>query len=247
MKIALAQYKSLTGNIPENTAKHLDWAETAAKAGANLILFPELSLTGYEPELADKLAIENPEEKFSQIQEKSNALNIIIGVGVPLKGANGITISLLLFHPNEPLQIYHKHFLHEDELPFFVSGENDSILLNNHPEIALAICYEISVEAHIEKACNAEASVFLASVAKFKNGLEGAESRLSSIAKDYSMTVLMANSIGEADGGICVGGTAVWDSNGALLGQLDNHSEGILLFDLSVRSVSAIGMTDWVG
>lgn len=52
MKICVAQTRSVAGNIERNVARHREFVETAVSHRANLIIFPELSLTGYEPTLA---------------------------------------------------------------------------------------------------------------------------------------------------------------------------------------------------
>jgi predicted amidohydrolase len=79
----------------------------------------------------------------------------------------------------------------------------------------------------------------MASVAKTAKGLDGAVPTLAEIARKYSMTVLMANCVGESDGGECAGNTAVWNSKGLLVGQLDDRNEGILLFDTDTEEVAA--------
>ena len=64
MIIALAQLKSICGDIDANIGKHLSFIEKAAEFKSNLIVFPELSLTGYEPTLAKELALNYKTENF---------------------------------------------------------------------------------------------------------------------------------------------------------------------------------------
>lgn len=52
VKIAVAQIKPIKGDIPSNVLQHVDFIELAAVNQVDLLIFPELSLTGYEPELA---------------------------------------------------------------------------------------------------------------------------------------------------------------------------------------------------
>ncbi|HYD91462.1 MAG TPA: nitrilase-related carbon-nitrogen hydrolase, partial [Flavobacterium sp.] len=56
MKIAIAQTRSEKGDITKNIDKHLRFTTSAIENSAALIVFPELSLTNYEPELAQALA-----------------------------------------------------------------------------------------------------------------------------------------------------------------------------------------------
>ena len=55
MKIALCQIKPKSGDITFNISKHMEFIAKAINANADFICFPELSLTGYEPELAKEL------------------------------------------------------------------------------------------------------------------------------------------------------------------------------------------------
>lgn len=56
LTIAAAQSISVAGDLPGNIARHLDFMASAAEQGVQLLVFPELSLTGYEPERAFDLA-----------------------------------------------------------------------------------------------------------------------------------------------------------------------------------------------
>ena len=60
---------------------------------------------------------------------------------------------------------------------------------------------------------------------------------MSHIAKKHSLPVLMSNSIGPADNGVCAGKTSVWNNQGQLIGQLDDTNEGILIFDTETQEV----------
>ncbi len=144
MKIALAQIKPFKGNIPVNLALHEKWIQLAIKHQANLIVFPELSMTGYEPTLAKALAINASDQRLEIFQTLSNQHQIIIGIGLPIKKAKGIYIGLLFFHPQQPRQLYTKKYLHADEVPFFKEGQNDALLIGE-TSIAPAVCYELSI------------------------------------------------------------------------------------------------------
>ncbi|HEV7333299.1 MAG TPA: carbon-nitrogen hydrolase family protein [Flavisolibacter sp.] len=231
MKICLAQIKPTPGDIATNINLHLQWINLAVSQQADMIIFPELSLTGYEPALAGKLATTPGDSRFAVFQDSSNSHNITICMGMPLRNAEGITISLLLFHPAGEVSVYSKQYLHPDEEPFFIPGKNSVRLVGNQAPIALAICYELSVPAHAKKAIERGAQFYLASVAKTAEGIEKAAERLATLAKDHTITTLMVNSIGNCDGMICAGRSAVWNSKGVLLAKLDANREGLLLFD----------------
>jgi predicted amidohydrolase len=231
MKISVAQTKPVTGNIEANIDKHKAFINIAALNGADLIIFPELSLTGYEPELARELAIDDDDARLNELQVISDQKQIAIGVGVPLKTGSKPSISMIIFQPNQTRQIYSKKHLHADEDPFFTSRQGIMGLNIKQANIALAICYEISIPQHSGAAFKSGAQVYIASVAKFMNGVNSAIETLASIASDCSMTVLMSNSVGPADNGECAGKTSAWNTKGLLLAQLDSTTESLLTVD----------------
>jgi len=242
MKIGVTQTRPVTGDIPANIEYHKTFIALAAMNGADAIIFPELSLTGYEPSLAKELATDATDSRFDPFQQLSDAKQIIIGVGVPTKSTSGIHISMVLFQPNNPRQVNSKKYLHADEEPFFVSGNNISGLAINETPIALAICYEISIPQHAENASKSGAQVYIASVAKTVKGVEKAWTGLSDIAGKYGMTVLMSNSVGMCEDGECGGRSAAWNNKGILLGELNDIDEGILMLDTEKQTVTEISI-----
>lgn len=243
MRIAIAQSRSTRGDIAANIAHHNIFVALAISHHADIIIFPELSLTGYEPDLAANLATTTIDPRLNELQALSNAATISIGVGIPLKAPNGTTISLAILHPNASPQTYHKHYLHADELPYFVSGTNTQKDATIKDNIALAICYELSVPAHSRNAADYGAKYYIASVAKSKEGVTKAHQTLSGIATLYGMTVLMANSVGPSDNFISAGNSAIWLPNGKQAAQLNETEEGILIFDTKNQEVIACNIT----
>ena len=231
MKICVAQSKPIKGDIQSNIENHKKFIELAAANGADTIIFPELSLTGYEPTLAKALATHQEDGRFQPFHTLSSAHQITIGVGVPTKCDAGICISMILFRPHTTPITYSKKYLHVDEEPFFVSGQNFPSLIINTSNVALAICYELSIPEHVELAYQSGADIYIASVAKSASGVDNAGKRLSDIAKTYSMTVFMSNCVGLAEDFVGGGKTAVLNPQGQRIAQLNDTDEGLIIYD----------------
>lgn len=129
MKICVAQTKPFKGNIAANIDQHIKLTNLAVDYGADAVFFPELSITGYEPELAKDLATSAEGHSLDEFQEISNHNYITIGLGVPTHADAGVQISMLIFQPNQPRQKYSKQQLHSDELPFLWVVINKLFLL----------------------------------------------------------------------------------------------------------------------
>lgn len=237
MKICMVQTRPFPGDMQRNLEQHKRLIDTAVSPQPDFIIFPELSLTGYEPTLAQELALHLADGRLADFQTIANTHQLTVGVGAPIIQPTGICIGMVLFQPHQPRQLYAKKYLHVDEEPFFVSGQSSVGLLGDENNVALAICYELSVPAHAQHAYENGAAVYIASVAKYATGVAAAHERLAEIARRFALPVLMGNSVGAADGGICTGNTAVWNAKGELLSQLDDTHEGILIFDTGTQDI----------
>lgn len=237
MKICIAQTEPIKGNVTANIEAHKKFIELALTLNAKAIFFPELSLTGYEPELAKKLATTQNDSRLDIFQQISNNNNIIIGPGLPTATESQIRISMIIFEPNKPRQTYSKQQLHSDEFPYFENGVGQVIIKTNDKNIAPAICYESLLPTHAENAFKLGADIYLASVAKSASGVENAYNYYPIVAKQYAMPVLMSNCVGFCDNFLSVGNSAIWTKDGELAGQLDDKMEGILLFDTETEEI----------
>ena len=236
MKISIAQTRPVTSEVRANIAGHLKLIEQAAADRAELIVFPELSLTGYEPTLAKDLAADPHDPRFDCFQSASDAHDIVIAAGMPTPHDDGVRISLLLFQPGRPRSVYSKTYLHADEEPFFLPGRSSPELQIGETIIALAICYEITIAEHLQSALQLRPDVYVASVAKMENGIPKALDRLAHIAQTHAMPVLMSNAVGIADGGRCAGTSSAWNRRGELIGQLHDNDEGLLTVDIGTQA-----------
>lgn len=236
MKIGLAQIKPAKGDIRSNLEKHLSFAHLAKSMNVNFLAFPELSLTGYEPTLAQDLAMDFEDPQLLPIQKFSDAENITIAIGCPVIADSRIKIGMIIFQPGASRMLYCKQQLHPDEFPFFSSGEEQLILPFGKDAIAPAICFESLQPNHAASAHQLGSSVYLASVAKSQTGIEKAKAHYPEMAKKYNMNICLVNAIGPCDDFECAGQSAVWNKNGALLAKLD-QSVGLLIFDTQSNEV----------
>lgn len=243
MKICIAQTHSLKGNIEKNIESHIAIIQQAIDFQADLIVFPELSITNYEPELAKKLACDADNSIFDCFEDLSTKKNITIGVGMPTNNEDGINISLLIFQLNQKRITYSKQLLHEDELPFFKCGNRQVYVTIKNKKIAFGICYETLQEEHFRNAHKDGADIYIASVAKPQGGIDKANAYFPMVAKAFETPILMANAVGYCDNFLSVGQSAVWNEKGELIGQLDPQNQGFLIFDTELKSVKKCDFT----
>lgn len=241
MKIGIAQIKPLKGDIERNLDKHLKFINNALEKQPDLLMFPELSLTGYEPELARSLAIHSDDSRLTPLQEISDQYNIILCVGAPTINNDDLFISMIIFHPNRERVTYSKQYLYPSEEGIFTAGHTPCIIpYDEENRIAPAICYELSNSEHAGYARQMNATAYMASVLNSINGVDADIEKLSRIASTNGMTTFMSNYIGESGGYECAGKSSVWNSKGELMAQLDDRTEGILFYDSKTEAIDMI-------
>lgn len=148
--LAAAQTTAAKGNISLNIRQHMKLIETAAEKCARLVHFPELSLTGYEPELAKELSFDLCDPRLKPLQKIASIKNIIVIVGAPLRTDSGIQIASFILYPDGSQEVYTKHHLHPGEEIFFIPGSDNPQLKLGKLNASLAICADITHKSHIQ-------------------------------------------------------------------------------------------------
>jgi predicted amidohydrolase len=238
MKICAVQLRLTAGDLAANLLKHIRCVEVAATHGAELIYFSELSLTAYEPSLAKTLAMTSVDTRLAVFQQLSDAHNLTIGVGLPLKRDDDVQIGMVWYAPKVACRVYAKQQLHSSELAYFVSGINQLVITTSDHNIAPAICYESLLSNHANNAAKLSADIYLASVAKSASVLDKAIPHYPLVARQHHMFVMMANSVGLCDKWQSVGQSAAWERDGVLLAQMDSESEGWVMLDTLTAKAS---------
>jgi predicted amidohydrolase len=231
MRVAVVQTQPIACAVDVNVKAHETWIKKVASRGADMVFFPELSLTGYEPKHAGRYVFRADDIRLDVFQMLSHALRITIGVGLPTADGSGVRISMLLLQPNAARIVYSKQYLHADELPYFVAGSGQVTLPGADGVVAPAICYESLQDEHCAAAVALGATLYVASVAKSAAGIAKADAHYPVIARRYSLPVLMANCVGPCDDFEAAGSSAIWNARGECVARLPAAGEGALLLD----------------
>jgi predicted amidohydrolase len=232
MILAAAQTKPTRGDIEANLADHYRLIELATQNGAQLIAFPEMSITGYERENAQKLAFKKDDSQLDHLKQLASENKIIIIAGAPIQIGDEMFIGEFVISPNNSVSIYTKQFLHEGEDDFFQSSfdYNPMITIENK-NISFAICADIDNPLHPENACKKATDIYIASIFFTPNGIPNAYRDLQSYAEKHKMNVLMSNFSGESWGYPSAGQSAFWNNKGELVGQMNDSDSGLLLVE----------------
>lgn len=232
MKIATAQTKPRDGNIEYNLADHLQFTAMAAELGAQLIVFPEMSLTGYHRELAQECALTENDERLFGLKLVSAQKGIIIVAGAPIMLESGLHIGSFIILPDGRVEIYTKQFLHGEEALYFVPGlDRNPIIELEGEQISFAICADTSNPVHARNAAERGATMYMASIFFEPPDMERAHGQLGGYASEHRMNVLMSNYSGPSYNFPGGGRSAFWDNSGTRVAELGTDDQGILIIE----------------
>jgi len=232
MILAAAQTKPKRGDIASNLLNHYHLIESAAQNGANLIAFPELSITGYEREHAASLVFTKDDSRIDRLKELAVRHNITVIAGAPIQVESEMFIGEFVISPDNSVSIYTKQFLHEGEDEFFQSSfdYNPMIRIENQ-NISFAICADIDNPLHPENASKRDTDIYIASIFFSPNGIPNAFRDLQNYAEKHKMNVLMSNFSGESWGYPSGGKSVFWNNKGELIGQMNDSDSGLLIVE----------------
>lgn len=147
--IAVAQIDPVLGDLHANIEKHVNTATRAAEQGANLVVFPELSLTGYSiKDMNWDLAI-NPSLQFSQLQpllDISKSISILAG-GVEEDEAFRIFNSAFLFEDGHVQSAHRKTYPPTygmfEEMRYFTAGDTVQPVQSKWGKLGVLVCEDL--------------------------------------------------------------------------------------------------------
>lgn len=238
--LAAAQTVPVPCDVNANIAQHLELARVAAERGAEVVVFPELSLTGYELAHGSSLAFSENDDRLTPLREAARVLGAILIVGAPVHLHAALHIAAFILHPDGTQAIHTKRHLGEfspedaDEgrLPppehaFFTPGTlAPQIALSSHTA-AVAVCAESFQPRVFAEAAERGAKSYLSSHFGIARGSEQRLIGLARIAVRYDMAVVFANYGGPTAGLNASGGSAILSQNGVQLGELEAQGKGV--------------------
>ena len=245
MKIALCQINPTVGAINQNKKSIFDWYHRAVDLGADLVVFPELSLIGYPPQdlLLRNRFIENAKNALDEIAQKST---IPIIIGNTMMEDNKLYNCAFFCEKGEIISYYKKRLLPTydvfDEARYFTSGSEPCVVKvsinGENVYLGLQICEDLwdknySCDLVEElKAKGAEIIINLsASPYRVDRLLDRCE-LIQSKASDNRLSYVYCNLVGAQDELIFDGQSLAYNENGELIAQGKAFEEEILMVDI---------------
>jgi NAD+ synthase (glutamine-hydrolysing) len=246
LRIALAQINSVVGDLEGNMRLILDQMEQASRAGADLVCFPELALTGYPPEdllLKPGFVADNLYALDELVRRSSGYPNLTAVVGFVDRQVD-IYNAAAVIHDGRLAGVYYKQYLPNysvfDENRYFQAGTLSPIFEIAGVQVGVNICEDIwyptgpatlQAYAGAEVLVNINASPYFAGKGDFR------EKMLATRAADNGLIVAYVNMIGGQDELIFDGNSVIFDQSGHLIARGKHCQEDLLLADLDIEAV----------
>ncbi|MEO5357771.1 MAG: NAD+ synthase [Nitrospirae bacterium YQR-1] len=243
LRLALAQINPKVGDIKGNTEKLIDYIERSKTLSADIVAFPELSVTGYPPEdlLLKPAFIRDNVKALQEIQKHTQGITVIVGF-VDMK--EDIYNSAAVFYNYNLCDIYHKLYLPNygvfDELRYFKQGHKVPIYEIAGCKVGLSICEDIwypDGPPYIAALNGAEVLININASPYGLNKFRMKEAMLKTRAFDCRSIVAYLNMVGGQDELVFDGRSLIVGPSGDILTMGPVFSEDLIIADLDVESV----------
>ena len=252
LRCALAQINSTVGDLDGNAALIAAQIVAAEAAGADLVAFPELALTGYPPEdlVLRRGFVEANLAALERVRDATSGLHVTAIVGF-VDYAHDVFNAAAVLHDGELRGVYHKQYLPNygvfDEARYFRPGAGVQLFEIAGAKVGVTICEDIWYSsgpmqdqclAGAELIVNINGSPFHAGKSRQR------EHMLATRAADNAVMTAYCNLVGGQDHLIFDGGSAVFGPGGELLARAEVFTEQLLTVDLDVDEVNQVRLHD---
>lgn len=248
MLIALAQINPVVGDLEYNAGKILEYINKADAARADLVVFPELTLTGYPPQdlLLDKQFLDAVEDKLQEISRVSGDTGVILGA--PMRGPNGLYNAAALLYRGKLRDVQYKSLIPFydifDEKRYFEPAKERKCLVFKDIQLGITVCEDIWNDKDywnrqrydkdpVEELVQQGAEIIInLSASPYHYGKYALRTdMLSKVAAKHGVDMVYVNQVGGNDHLIFDGSSVAVNKVGAICLQLSKFAEDFAVFD----------------
>jgi predicted amidohydrolase len=213
LTIAAAQPRCTAHDVGANAVAH---AAIIRSASARVVVFPELSLTGYE---LDAAPVAPDDERLSPIVDACAATGTVAFAGAPTAGADGEHISVLAFDGADRWVAYDKMSLSDTEAKRFVPGRAPAVVNVDGWRLGLAICKDTGIAEHADAVAAEGMDVYVAGVLDSADDASVQDERARRVTAHHGVWVVVASFAGSTGGGYehAAAQSRIWSPDGTVV------------------------------
>jgi NAD+ synthase (glutamine-hydrolysing) len=243
LRIALAQINPTVGDLDGNVDKIADHIHKARKAGARIVAFPELAITGYPPEdlLLKTQFIDDNLNALKKVRDNVGDITAIVGF---VDRRDDIYNAAAVLCNRKVVDVYHKKYLPNygvfDEYRYFQAGTRNPIYRVDDTWIGINICEDIwypegparvQALAGAELIININASPYHIGKGQFR------EHMLSTRASDNLVIIAYLNTVGGQDELVFDGHSLILDQDGSVISSGKQFEEDLIIADIDLEGI----------
>ncbi len=248
MMVAAAQIAPALGNIEANIAKHLVWIDRAIAAGAKLVVFPELSLTGYTVrDMNYELCMRRDDPRLEVFRDRSRDITVILG-GIEEDERHGVYNSAFVFDDNRCMtyrKVYPPDYGIFEEGRYFLHGDSAALIDTRLGRIGVLVCEDLwhpalpllQVLDGAELLCVISASPTRLPAAGSPTLPDINSEHHRSYCRLLTVNMLFVNRVGYEDGVNFWGGSEIVDASGRVLSAACTDAEELCIAEVSSTAV----------
>ena len=242
IRIALAQINTTVGDLDNNTSKIINYVNLARSSGADLIAFPELTISGYPPEdlLFKNQFIEDNIARMNEVVQESKDITVVVGF---VDSSPHLYNSAAVAHNGKLIDIYHKQLLPNygvfDEKRYFSPGNTCPIYVIEGIDLGVNICEDIwhpDGPTCSLKSSGARVIVNISSSPYYAGRLTEREKMLTNRAKENDVFIAYVNLVGGQDELVFDGASMLVDPEGQIIQQGYQFKEDLVISDLEINT-----------
>ncbi len=251
LRIGLCQINTTVGDIEGNTRKILDYIKKGKRMGADLVVFPEMAVTGYPPEdlLLMPKFIEANLKAMQTIARATSSMTAVVGF---VNKEGDIFNSAALLHHGQMVDVYSKTFLPNygvfDEDRYFQVGKENFIFNLKSTPIGLSICEDLWYPGdpiRTQTLYGGAELIINISSSPYQVGKSASrEKMISTRASDNVAIIAYCNLVGGQDELVFDGGSLIYDQRGELMARGKQFEEDLVLVDLDMEAVFRMRLHD---
>lgn len=242
LRIALAQINATVGDLPGNQQKILDYLQKARTVKADIVVFPELAVTGYPPEdlLHKEHFVRDNQKVLKTIASRVKDLVMVLGF-VDMDKQKNLFNAAAVIAKGKVRGVYQKHDLPNygvfDEKRYFAEGAAHPLFLLNDMCFGVNICEDIWQDEGIYLSQAQSGALVLINISSSPYDYEKLEHReriLKKRSRECKAYICYANLVGGQDELVFDGGSFVVNPSGKVIARAEQFVEDLLVVDLPV-------------
>lgn len=245
LRVALAQINATVGDIEGNARKIADGIEQAKEVRADIVAFPELSVTGYPPEdllFKPHFIVRNREAVWELARRVPKSLVAVVGF---VDEDGDLFNAAAILHDGEVVAVYHKHYLPNygvfDEFRYFRQGTEGLVLALGDVRIGITICEDIWYPGGPARAeallGDAHVLVNISSSPYHMGKLAWRERMLGVRANDNLAAIAYVNLVGGQDELVFDGASLIVNELGEVIARGKQFAEDFLVADIDLVNI----------